>query len=160
MYAIELAAAGMCDGAPNGVGIIERLRRLRSSQSRWESPSSTWSQTDNFPYSERISSYPLAVSGNLVILRGSTSHDGGIGKLLLLRFPSELRGIPGRRWYLDFKSDCGCIKGICADDSQDLLLFLSSVPNIQSQFFRSVAHIFLVNRIFTFGHSLQEGFTP
>ncbi|KAI0250491.1 hypothetical protein BJV78DRAFT_563325 [Lactifluus subvellereus] len=123
-YIIELAAAGMCDGAPNGVGPTERLRRLRSSQSRWKCPPSpTWSQPDNFPYSQRIFPYPLAVSGNLVIFHDSHR---GLGKLLLLRFPSYLRGIPGRQWYLDLKSKN--IECICADDSQDLLIFLSSRP--------------------------------
>ncbi|KAI0250492.1 hypothetical protein BJV78DRAFT_1155130 [Lactifluus subvellereus] len=122
IYIIELAAAGMCDGAPNGVGQTERLRRLWSSQSRWKCPPSpTWSQPDNFPYSQRILAYPLAASGNLVIFHDSHR---GLGKLLLLRFPSYLRGIPGRQWYLDLKSK-NHIERICADDSQDLLIFFS-----------------------------------
>ncbi|KAI0250500.1 hypothetical protein BJV78DRAFT_563719 [Lactifluus subvellereus] len=124
-YTIELVAAGMCDGAPNGVGPTERLRRLRSSQSCWESPSPTWFQPDNFPYSDRIFSCLLAMSGNLAIFCETTFRSREIEKLLLLRFPSDLRGIPGQQWYLDFKSEEIKRHGICADDSQDLLIFLS-----------------------------------
>ncbi|KAI0247884.1 hypothetical protein BJV78DRAFT_861149 [Lactifluus subvellereus] len=99
-YTIELAAAGMCDGAPNGVGPTERLRRLRSSQTCWKS--SAWAQPDHFPYSEEISTTPLAVSGNLVVFSALTPRNRGIRKLLLLRF--DLRGIPEQQWHIDL--DC------------------------------------------------------
>lgn len=46
-----------------------------------------------------------------------------MGELLMLRFPSDLRGIPEQLWYLDL--DCDLLESICLDDTQDLLVFSS-----------------------------------
>lgn len=46
-----------------------------------------------------------------------------MGELLMLRFPSELRGVPEQLWYLDL--DCDHLDSICLDDTQDLLVFSS-----------------------------------
>jgi hypothetical protein len=59
-----------------------------------------------------------------MMLRGP---DFGHGEYLLLRFPSEARGIMERVWHLDL--DCEVIQNICLDDSQDLLIFSRSVAN-------------------------------
>jgi hypothetical protein len=116
-YIVELAAAGMCDGMPNDATPAEQLRRLRGMQSAWKS--SSWSLVDNFPYSKKISPYPVMVSGNLVVFWSSS---GRRGELVLFRFPSESRGIPERLWYLDMSTNR--LKAVGADDSQDLLVFV------------------------------------
>jgi len=116
-YIVELAATGMCDGTPdNGVVPAERLSRLRMAQVAWKS--SAWSTVDNFPYSKGMSPHPMMTSGNLVVFRSSTSR---IGELVLLRFPSEARGIPSNLWHLDLGSNR--VEALCADDSQDLVVF-------------------------------------
>ncbi|KAI9462779.1 hypothetical protein BJY52DRAFT_110557 [Lactarius psammicola] len=124
-YIIGLGAAGMCDGPLDAVGPVERLRRLESSQGAWKS--SAWSQPEGFPYSKKISPFLVAQSGNLVVLKGLTFGSRHMGELLLLRFPSEARGIPEQLWYLDL--DCEHIEAVSVDESQDLLVF-SSLPNI------------------------------
>ncbi|KAI0299477.1 hypothetical protein BC826DRAFT_966933 [Russula brevipes] len=126
-YIIELFGTGMCDGKSSGVGSAERLDRLRRSQMSWKSP--TWHEPADFPYSKMIRSIPAAVSGNLMIfycVPSGTYLKEGLD-LLLLRFPSELRGIPEQQWSLNL--DCKYIHDICVDDSQDLLCFISSVSN-------------------------------
>ena len=125
-YIVELSAAGMCDGPPNAVGLAERLRKLEASRTAWKS--SEWSQPEDFPYSKKVFPFPVAQSGNLVVLKGPTFRSG---EFLLLRFPSETRGIPEQLWYLDL--DCRqYIDGIALDDSQDLLVFSWLVANIES----------------------------
>jgi hypothetical protein len=114
-YIVELAAAGMCDGTPDGTVPAERLRRLRGIQSAWKG--STWSLVDHFPYSKGISPYPIMASGNLVAFRNSRR-----GELVLLRFPSESRGIPERLWHLDLSTNR--LEAAAADDSQDLLVYV------------------------------------
>ena len=114
---VELAAAGMCDGTPDGAVPAERLRRLRGIQSAWKSPA--WTLVDHFPYSKGFSPFLRIASGNLVVFRSSRSHRD---ELVLLRFPSESRGIQERLWYLDV--DTNHLEAACADDSQDLLVFV------------------------------------
>lgn len=121
-YIVELSAAGMCDGAPDSVGPAERLDKLQKAQTAWGS--SSWSPVDNFPYSKDMSPFPVTASGNLVAFRSDRSR---MGELVMLRFPSELRGIEGQLWYLDL--DCDRLESICLDDTQDLLIF-SSTPYI------------------------------
>lgn len=116
-YIVELAATGMCDGTPDGAVPAERLGRLWGTQSAWKSP--TWTLVDRFPYSKGISPYPMMASGNLVVFRNSRSRRG---ELVLLRFPSEARGIQERLWYLDVNTNR--LEAACADDSQDLLVFV------------------------------------
>ncbi|KAF8268331.1 hypothetical protein EI94DRAFT_1727955 [Lactarius quietus] len=115
-YIVELGAAGMCDGPLDTVGPAERLRKLEGSQAAWRS--SVWSQPEEFPYSKKIFPIPVAQSGNLAVLTG---QNFGSGEFLLLRFPSEARGIPEQLWYLDLH--CEPIEVIAVDDSQDLLVF-------------------------------------
>jgi hypothetical protein len=117
----------MCDGPPDAVGPAERLSRLERSQAGWKTP--VWSQLEAFPYDKKISPFPLAISGNLAVLRGHTFDSG---KILLLRFPSEARGIPEQLWYLDLHSESKPIGAIALDDSQDLLVFLWLVVNVVS----------------------------
>ncbi|KAI0299474.1 hypothetical protein BC826DRAFT_33765 [Russula brevipes] len=120
---IELFGTGMCDGQLSGVDSAERLERLRRSQMSWKSP--TWREPLDFPYWKKIRPIPAAVSGNLMLFHSLASNfDRGV--LLLLRFPSELRGIPEQQWSLNL--DCN-IHDICVDDSQDLLCFFSR-PNV------------------------------
>lgn len=106
----------MCDGAPNGAVTAERLRRLREMQNAWKCPA--WSTVERFPSSKGISPYPMMASGNLVVFRSCRSRTG---ELVLLRLPSESRGIPGRLWFLDVGTNR--LEAACADDSQDLLVF-------------------------------------
>ena len=127
-YIVELGAAGMCDGPLDAVGPAERLRKLEGSQAAWKS--SAWSQPEGFPYSKKMFPFPLALSGNLVVLKGPTFGSRHTGELLLLRFPSEARGIPEQLWYLDL--DCEHIEAISLDESQDLLIFSSLVANVES----------------------------
>ena len=117
-YIVELSAAGMCDGAPSAVGPAERLTRLQNAQTAWRS--SSWSPVDHFPYSKEVSPFPVTASGNLVAFRSDRSR---MGELLMLRFPSDLRGVPEQLWYLDL--DCDRLESICLDDTQDLLVFSS-----------------------------------
>ncbi|KAF8268330.1 hypothetical protein EI94DRAFT_1829564 [Lactarius quietus] len=121
-YIIELGATGMCDGPLDAVGPAERLRKLEDSQAAWKS--SVWSQPKFFPYSKKIFPIPVVQSGNLAVLKG---HAFGRGEFLLLRFPSESRGIPEQLWYLDLH--CESVEIIAVDDSQDLLVF-SCLPHI------------------------------
>ncbi|KAI9444091.1 hypothetical protein H4582DRAFT_2071684 [Lactarius indigo] len=99
-YLVELSAARMCDGAPSAVGHAERLTRLQKAQAAWRS--SSWSPVDHFPYSKEMSPFPVTASGNLVAFRSDRSR---MGELLMLRFPSDLRGIPEQLWYLDLDCD-------------------------------------------------------
>ena len=85
-------------------------------QGAWKS--SSWSSVDAFPYSKGISPYSMIASGNLVVFQ---NHRGFRGELVLLRFPSESRGIPEKQWYLDVGTNR--LNASCADDSQDLLIF-------------------------------------
>ena len=85
-------------------------------QNAWKCP--TWSTVDHFPSSKGISPYPLMASGNLVVFR--SCRDRG-GELVLLRLPSESRGIAERLWSLDVGANR--LEAACADDSQDLLVF-------------------------------------
>ncbi|KAH9026282.1 hypothetical protein EDB83DRAFT_1929011 [Lactarius deliciosus] len=124
-YVVELGAAGMCDGPPDTVSPAERLKRLEGSQAAWKGLA--WSQPECFPYSKKIFPFPVALSGNLVVLKGPALGIRHTGELLLLRFPSEARGIPEKLWYLDL--DCQHIEAIALDESQDLLVF-SCLPNI------------------------------
>lgn len=117
-YVVELSAAGMCDGAPNTVGPAERLIRLHKAQTAWRT--SSWSAVDHFPYSKEMSPFPVTASGNLVAFRSDRSR---MGELLMLRFPSEFRGVPEQLWYLDL--DCDRLVSIFLDDTQDLLVFSS-----------------------------------
>ena len=117
---MELAAAGMCDGPPDSVGPAERLRKLERSREAWKS--SLWSQPEDFPYSKRMSSSPVALFGNLAVFTGPEFNSG---EYVFLRFPSEARSIPERVWHLNL--GCERINGIGLDDSQDLLIFLRSV---------------------------------
>jgi hypothetical protein len=114
---VELGAAGMCDGPPDSVGPVERLRKLECSREAWKS--SVWSQPEGFPRSREIFPYPVALSGNLAMFEGLGF---GCSEYLFLRFPSETRGIPERVWYLDLDHE-DMADTICLDDSQDLLLF-------------------------------------
>lgn len=119
-YIVELGAAGMCDGPPDPAGSAERLKRLKRSRAAWKSLA--WSQPEDFPYSKKIVPFPVALSGNLVVLKGPIC--GGrrhTGEFLLLRLPSEARGIPEQRWSLDLGYKR--IEAISLDDSQDLLVF-------------------------------------
>jgi hypothetical protein len=131
-YIIELGATGMCDGPPGAVGPAERLRKLEGSRVAWKS--SVWSQPVDFPYSKRIDPFLLALSGNLAMLDGPwnspTSESFRSYEFLLLRFPSEARGIPEQLWYLNL--DCKHMEAISLDDSQDLLVFSWSVINVKS----------------------------
>jgi len=115
-YIVELAGAGMRDGAPNGAVPAVRLRGLREMQNAWKCPA--WSTVDHFPTSKGISPYPMTASGNLVVFRSCRSRRG---EFVLLRLPSESRGIPERLWSLDVGTNQ--IETACADDSQDLLIF-------------------------------------
>jgi hypothetical protein len=92
----------------------------------WKSP--TWREPADFPYSKTIRSVPAAVSGNLMVFYLIASGAYSMQDLLLLRFPSELRGIPEQQWSLNLGCD---IHPICVDDSQDLLCFMSSVSNFE-----------------------------
>lgn len=159
-YIVELGAAGMCDGPPDTVGSAERLRRLERSRAAWKS--TVWSQSEDFPYSKKIFPFPVALSGNLVVLKGpicgSRRHTG---EMLLLRLPSEARGIPEQLWSLDLGYER--IEAISLDDSQDLLIFSRLVTN--SRLFHSFAPntnelSSLAYRISTFGHSRQDAFIP
>ena len=136
-YIIELGAAGMCDGPLNAVGPAERLRKLEGSRTAWKS--SEWSRPEGFPYSKKIFPYPLAQSGNLVVLKGPTF---GSGEFLLLRFPSEARGIPEQLWYLDL--DCEHIEAISLDHSQDLLVYSWLVANVESHLLTSLTGCLLL----------------
>ncbi|KAI0299468.1 hypothetical protein BC826DRAFT_1102609 [Russula brevipes] len=120
-YIIELFGTGMCDGQSGGVSSAERLDRLRRSQMSWKRP--TWREPVDFPYSKKIRPVPAAVSGNLMVFNNIASSSD-LRNLLLLRFPSELRGIPEQRWSLNL--DCNYIDAIYVDDSQDLLCFFST----------------------------------
>ncbi|KAI0299472.1 hypothetical protein BC826DRAFT_966929 [Russula brevipes] len=124
-YIIELFGTGMCDGQLSVVGSAERLDRLRRSQTAWKSL--TWREPADFPYWKKIRSVPAAVSGNLMVFYNIASSPSPGQDLLLLRFPSELRGIPEQRWSLNL--DCDYINAICVDNSQDLLCFLS-IPDV------------------------------
>jgi hypothetical protein len=93
----------------------------------WKSP--TWREPANFPYWKKIRSVPAAVSGNLMVFYSIAPSPSPGQDLLLLRFPSELRGIPEQQWSLNL--DCDYIHAVCVDDSQDLLCFLSSVFNFE-----------------------------
>ncbi|KAH9009330.1 hypothetical protein EDB85DRAFT_2293530 [Lactarius pseudohatsudake] len=115
-YLVELSAARMYDGAPSAVGPAERPTRLQKAQTVWRG--SSWSPVDHFPYSKP---FPVMASGNLTAFRSDRSR---MGELLMLRFPSDLRGIPEQLWYLDL--DCDRLELICLDDTQDLLVFSSS----------------------------------
>jgi hypothetical protein len=114
-YIIELAASGMCDGAPNDIVPAERLRRLLGMQTAWKTPA--WTLVDDFPYSREMSPDPVMASGNLVVFWGDGTE------LILLRFPSKSRGIPEQIWYLDLDCDDADLEAFCADDSQDLLVY-------------------------------------
>ena len=108
----------MCDGAPNALRPAERLIRLQKAQIAWRI--SSWTPVDHFPYSKELSPFPVTASGNLVAFRSDRSR---MGELLMLRFPSDLRGVPEQLWYLDL--DCDRLDSICLDDAQDLLVFSS-----------------------------------
>ena len=131
-YIVELGATGMCDGPPGAVGSAERLRKLEGSRAAWKS--SAWSQPVGFPNPEKVYPYRLALSGNLVVFDGpgdGRSLQGYGGKFLLLRFPSEARGISEQLWYLDL--DCERIETKALDDSQDLIIFSWLVANVESR---------------------------
>lgn len=119
----------MCDGPPDEMGSAERLRRLEDSQAAWKS--SAWSQPEDFPYSKKIFPLPVALSGNLVVLRGPKFGSRHMGELLLLRFPSAARGISERLWYLSLNLDCEHIEAVSLDESQDLLVFSGLVANAE-----------------------------
>ena len=154
-YMVELGAAGMCDGPPDTASSAERLRRLKYSQVAWKS--SVWSQPEDFPYSKKIFPFPVALSGNLVALKGPICGSRRTGELLLLKFPSEARGIPEQLWHLDL--GYMRIEAISLDDSQDLLVFSRLVPNVESLVFTPTNGLFsLVCQTSTFGHSPQDAF--
>ena len=158
-YIVELGAAGLCDGPPDEIGSAERLRRLEGSQAAWKN--SSWSQPESFPYSKKIFPFPVALSGNLMVLKGPKFGSRHMGRLLLLRFPSEARGIPERLWYLDL--DCEDIEAISLDESQDLLVFSGLVANVEALSLNRALNklsSFPVYQISTFGHSPQDAFTP
>jgi hypothetical protein len=129
----------MCDGQASGVGSAERLDRLRKSQMSWKSPA--WREPADFPYSKKFRPAPVAVSGNLMVFYSFASSTDLSQDLLLLRFPSELRGIPEKRWSLNLY--CNYIDAICVDDSQDLLCFFSSVSNFG---FPSLPHYLMFSK--------------
>jgi hypothetical protein len=89
---VELGAAGMCDGPPDFVGLVERLRKLERSREAWKS--SVWFRPEGSPHSSRT----VELSGNLAMFEGLELD---CSEYLFLRFPSEARGIPERVWYLD-----------------------------------------------------------
>jgi hypothetical protein len=87
-------------------------------QTAWKT--SAWTLVDDFPYSREMCPDPIMASGNLVVFCGS---GGRMTELILLRFPSKLRGIPEHIWYLDLDCNDNDHEASCADDSQDLLVF-------------------------------------
>ena len=115
-YIVELGAAGICDGAPNGMTPAERLSRSWGTQGAWKS--STWISMDNFPHLRELLPYALTTSGNLVVSRGSRNRTG---ELVLILFPSESRGISEYRLsvYLGHNR----LEVSCADDSQNLVVY-------------------------------------
>ena len=64
-------------------------------------------------------------SGNLVAFRNCRNRRG---ELVLLRLPSESRGIPEQLWSLDVGTYL--LEAACADDSQDLLVFTWYVASL------------------------------
>ncbi|KAI0299471.1 hypothetical protein BC826DRAFT_1183925 [Russula brevipes] len=154
-YMIELFGAGMCDGQSGGVGSAERLDRLRRSQTAWKSP--TWREPVDFPYSKKIYPAPVAMSGNLMVFDDIAPSLSPGQDLLLLRFPSELRGIPEQQWSLHL--DCDYIHAVCVDDSQDLLCFLS-LPDVHVRSLSTGEIHPLTNAvgpIFSFGSEVPAG---
>ncbi|KAI0263041.1 WD40-repeat-containing domain protein [Gloeopeniophorella convolvens] len=129
-YTIELAAAGIHDGAPSTTGPAERLAKLRSLRTAWRD--SAWSAGDAFPQLRRLYPFPLTVSGNLIVfqthpIRTAETEAGTKSRLLMQRMPSPLRGIPERHWFVEL--DCPRMQSVRVDDSQDLLVVLS-LPKI------------------------------
>jgi hypothetical protein len=125
----------MCDGPPDDVGPAERLKKLEDSRVAWKSP--VWSQPVGFPYSEKLSPFLRALSGNLAMLDCPWNGFAGRGEILLLRFASEARGIPEQLWYLDLDClpDCdsgNVIEAIALDDSQDILVCSWLVAGVES----------------------------
>jgi hypothetical protein len=91
----------------------------------------------------------------LIVFRSKPS--AGRLMLLLLRLPSELRCIREQHWHLHL--EFAHVDRIGADDSQDLLIFSSSVLNSKFSYSRTqLAVPPLVYQTSTFGHSQQEEF--
>ncbi|KAI0259295.1 hypothetical protein BC834DRAFT_907057 [Gloeopeniophorella convolvens] len=120
-YIIELAENGMCDGVSGSLGPSERLRSLREFQAAWKTPGWIqgyhWPQLDN---SDQLR-FPAAVSGN-VLAHYMPFAARGTGELLVQRFPSKWRGIPGGNWRIKLDSP---VRHVHLDDSQDLLILVS-----------------------------------
>lgn len=110
-YKIELAVAGMQDGATKSFTTAERLNILRNRQTAWSKFS--WTAKENVPM----------LTGDVWELYGNVlAQSEGRRTLHFKHLPSAIRGIAGNKWTI---SDVGCnIAEIGIDPTQDLLLVI------------------------------------
>jgi hypothetical protein len=103
----------MVDGPPGQLSTSERLSLLRSYEATWKNLE--WNDHTSFPVPE----------GRLWELYGNVwAHSRGDKGIVFVQLPSRLRGIPIRRWTLDFDFT---IRDFGIDPSQDLLVTVESL---------------------------------
>ncbi|KAH9175662.1 hypothetical protein EDB89DRAFT_1945944 [Lactarius sanguifluus] len=93
-YHLELGRSGMEDGSLSIMSIPERRERLRSYNDAWKHL--RWSTCIEI---DRCSHYVDTSPGGILILVPRTRREG---KLMFVRIPSILRGIPMRQWEFSF----------------------------------------------------------
>ena len=112
-YAIELAVAGAVDGPPGGLTVIDRLNRLRTHQSAWDTM--TWSQ-DSFI--KRIRGHVWELYGGVLAQCNSANA------FLFWQLPSASRGIEAKQWTICPDEREVKIRDFTIDPSQDLLVII------------------------------------
>ncbi|KAG2072912.1 hypothetical protein BDR04DRAFT_372100 [Suillus decipiens] len=107
-YAIELAVAGMEDGARSQLTTASRLALLKERNTCWDELK--WGETRDLP--------PLQFDIMWGFCGGIFAHSGPPGALRLYRLPSQYRNIKPDSWRLPILSDAD---DFAIDPAQDLL---------------------------------------
>jgi hypothetical protein len=117
-YALALAERGLCDGPPSPVTVVNRLELVEAYEEAWRTFSWSKHLTLELPFPHEA---PYVTGGTLV---QPIYEIGGILRSFVVQsIPSPLRGVPERRWQIDFDFVVVCF---VIDATQDLLVVVPS----------------------------------
>ena len=115
LYALALAARELCDGPPSPVTVVSRLELVEAYEEAWRTFSWSKHLTLELPPPHEA---PY-VSGGTLVLPVCDMGEAVIRSFVVQLIPSPLRGVPERRWQIDFDFVVCCF---VIDATQDLLV--------------------------------------
>jgi hypothetical protein len=122
----------------------------------------TFSWSEHLTLEFSVPSEAPYVSGGTVILPIYNGFEEGLRTLVVQSIPSPLRGIPGRRWQIDFDF---FVKHFTIDATQDLLVVAPrhDTSTLMSSFFLSRAYthdVFFYHAAYLCAHCRPVGRMP